>query len=164
MHLYQWAAKWGVSLAAIQDLQRQTGEMDVQRHEVLASDNYDETAVSNLIRVRASEQGWPLWRNNKGVLDDKRGVPVRFGLANDSHNVGKRIRSGDLIGCRPIVITQEMVGMRFGQFVSVEAKKPTWTYKGDEHELAQLAWVNRVNSLGGWAIFANTPEAIGPAP
>ena len=72
-----------------------------------------------------------------GTLVDSRGIPVRFGLAKGS---------GDLIGIKQIVITQEMVGSTIGQFWSVEVK----TKKGKPTQF-QLDWQNMVNKLGGYA-------------
>lgn len=110
-----------------------------------------EAAVSNLIRLEASRRGWGCWRNNKGVLPDARGVPVRFGLANDSPQVGRTLRSADLILCIPTLITLQHVGTTLGRYGSAEVKRADWRYTGTEHEVAQEAWAARVRSLGGWA-------------
>ena len=77
----------------------------------------NESTIQAKVRLDASKLGWRLWRNNVGVLMDSRGVPVRFGLANDSAGVNKIIKSADLIGIRPVIITQDMVGKVIGQFV-----------------------------------------------
>ena len=68
-----------------------------------------EDDVKKVILLKASKLGWRLWRNNVGVLKDERGVPIRFGLANTSKAVNGELKSGDLIGIRPVLITPDMV-------------------------------------------------------
>lgn len=82
---------------------------------------------------------------------------MRYGLANESKAQNEQVKSGDLIGIRPILIGPQHVGQLIGQFVSVEAKHQTWVYKGDKHETAQLNWANFVISKGGFACFATGP-------
>jgi hypothetical protein len=149
--LIQWAIKWQLPMAALQDLQRQLGmETDPQNSVAAASEAW---AQSN-VRLEASKAGWRLWRNNVGALQDSTGRWVRYGLANDSLQLNKKIKSGDLIGIKPVVVTPQMVGHTIGQFVSREMKAPGWRYSATEHEQAQLAWTNLVNSLGGDAKFS----------
>jgi hypothetical protein len=107
--------------------------------------------IQNQIRIAASAAGWRVWRNNVGVLIDKRGVPVRYGLANDSAQVNKQFKSGDLIGIRPVLIAPEHVGHTIGQFVSLEVKRPDW--RRDDRTDAQEHWRDLVLSLGGYAKF-----------
>lgn len=114
-----------------------------------------ESDIQNLIRLEAAEKGIYLWRNNVGAIKTKDGRLVRFGLANDSTNINKIIKSADLIGIRPIKITLDMVGQTIGQFISREVKALTWCYSGNEHERAQLAWAELIASLGGDACFTN---------
>jgi hypothetical protein len=85
-----------------------------------------------------------LWRNNNGVLQDKHGGYVQFGLAPGSH---------DLIGLKSVVITPQMVGQRIAQFVSIEVKDPE---KKTKKELldAQRAWMAMIQDLGGLSCFA----------
>lgn len=116
-----------------------------------------EAWAQSVVRLEASEKGVKLFRNNVGVLEDKTGRPVRYGLGNDSAKMNEVIKSGDLIGIRGVVITPEMIGHRFGQFVSVECKSPGWQFTGTGREKAQLAWANLVNSMGGMACFATGP-------
>lgn len=110
----------------------------------------DESTIQAKIRLRASTLGWKVWRNNVGVLMDSRGVPVRFGLANDSKAVNSSFKSADLIGIRPLLITPGMVGKTIGQFVSIECKAPGGKVAG-----AQIKWKDLINSLGGFATITS---------
>ena len=113
-----------------------------------------ETDIQAQVRLAATKLGWRVWRNNVGVLMDKRGIPIRYGLANDSKKMNEEIKSADLIGVRPVLILPEHVGHTIGQFVSLECKRPGWKFKGnDEREQAQLRWANLVNGFGGYAVF-----------
>ena len=118
-----------------------------------------EADIQARIRLAASEKGWRLWRNNVGVMLDSRGVPVRYGLANDSKQVNAKIKSADLIGIKPILITPDMVGSIIGQFVCRECKRSGWKYNPrDAHEVAQMKWCELVLLLGGDAAFTTGSE------
>lgn len=120
-----------------------------------------ESSVQAEIRLLASQRGWRLWRNNCGVLPDRNGRPVRFGLANDSKALNKQFKSADLIGIIPVVVTQEMVGNTIGVFASVEVKHPDWRpTAGDERYQAQCRWRDLVLSLGGYAVITNRSDTI----
>ena len=115
----------------------------------------NEATVQAQVRLNASGAGWRLWRNNVGALLDSRGVPIRYGLANDSSVVNRQIKSADLIGIRPVLITQDMVGKIIGQFVSRECKEGGWKPSPtDKREWAQRNWAQIVNELGGDAKFS----------
>ncbi len=114
-----------------------------------------EAATQPQIRLAAAQAGWNLYRNNVGALLDERGRPIRFGLANDSPQLNKRLKSGDLIGWRSFTVTPEWVGHRIAQFVSVECKASDWRLiPSDERGQAQLAWARLVERAGGHAGFA----------
>jgi hypothetical protein len=108
-----------------------------------------EAQVQALVRLEASKVGARLWRNNVGAATMDNGTFVRFGLANDSPTVNSKLKSADLIGIRPVLITQGHVGRTIGQFLSREVKKPGWKYTGNEREKAQLHWAELIVSLGG---------------
>ena len=96
-----------------------------------------------------------LWRNNVGALKDERGVPIRYGLANDTKALNKIMKSGDLIGWYRRTILAENVGQVIAQFVSIEAKRPGWEYNpSDEHQVAQARWRDLVIAQGGIACFS----------
>lgn len=105
------------------------------------------------IRLEANRRGWRLWRNNVGVLTNASGGYVRYGLCNDSSQINAIIKSSDLIGIRPVLITQEMVGKTIGQFMAREIKKEGWIYSNDPREKAQKAFIDLINQLGGDAAF-----------
>jgi len=115
------------------------------------------------IRVRASAWFSRLFKNNSGVLpshDSNR--PVRFGLGNESKDLNKTLKSHDLIGFTPIIITQEMVGKKVAVFTSIEAKaegfKPRKSYPKKSREYAQNNWANLILENGGISGFASNEE------
>lgn len=113
-----------------------------------------ETDIQAAIRLAASQQGHVLWRNNSGVLRDERGVPVRFGLCNDSAQLNAAIKSSDLVGIRRVLVTPEMVGTVVGVFWAVECKRAGWKYKATDREKAQLRFIEAVRGMGGVGQFA----------
>lgn len=154
-----WAEKWGISPAALFDLRECMGiggAMAMPAVELEGKPG-SEVRQQGLIRLDAAKNGVWLTRNNVGALLDERGVPVRYGLANESKAQNQAVKSADLIGVRPILIGPQHVGSVIGQFVSVECKHETWQYKGDKHEVAQLNWCNFIVSKGGFACFATGP-------
>jgi hypothetical protein len=112
-----------------------------------------EAAVQAALRLEAPRHNAYLFRNNVGALEDERGVPVRYGLANDSKEINKKLKSGDLIGWQSILIGPQHVGHCIAQFMSIECKPHDWQYTGDAHEEAQLNWAMLVTSGGGNAQF-----------
>lgn len=151
MHLHQWAIKHNVPLDALVELM----DIVLPPVEPPPSKVTSEAGVQNMVRLEASKLGGVLWRNNVGALRDERGVPVRYGLANDSVQMNKVFKSSDLIGIRPILINESHIGLTIGQFVAREVKAPSWSYKATEHERAQKAFIDFVNVRGGDACFVN---------
>ncbi len=101
-----------------------------------------EAAIINEVKLEAGRKGVHLWRNNVGMMLDKQAnIFVRFGLANESLTMNAAIKSADLIGIRPVLITQDI-------------KNSDWQYKGTDREQAQLKWAELISSLGGDAAFA----------
>lgn len=153
--LQQWAARWSVPAECLADLLQCMGAgVTPPEPPAPAPPIASEAWAQSVIRLEAPRYGIWLGRNNVGALLDKRGVPVRYGLANESAQQNAVLKSGDLIGIRPVVITYQMVGYTIGQFVSRECKRPGWSYRGNAHETAQMNWAMLVNKYGGDAKFA----------
>lgn len=153
-NLAAWALKHHVSLEALDELR--CGVLaEVPPPPPPPRGASPEAYAQSLVRLEAPHKGVHLWRNNVGVLEDKTGRPVRFGLMNDSAQLNARIKSSDLIGVRPVTITPQHVGQTIGQFVARECKRPDWTFHpNDARETAQQAFIALVLSLGGDAAFA----------
>lgn len=150
--IYQWAIRWGVPLEGLTELQgifRLEGGHELPK----AITGTSEAAVAAAVRLEAASKGVKLFRNNVGALLDARGVPVRYGLANESKRINEKIKSGDYIGWRPVLITPAHVGQSIAQFVSRETKAVGWRYTGAGREPAQLAWAQLVTAGGGDATF-----------
>lgn len=113
-----------------------------------------EAAISNLVRLEATRKGARLWRNNVGAAYMRDGSFLRYGLANDSSSLNSQLKSADLIGIRPVLITPQHVGQVIGQFISREIKASGWRYAATPRERAQLAWAELILSLGGDAAFS----------
>lgn len=148
--ILEWQRKHGITAEALADLVTMVG-LTVEAGDTDGS----EKSVQDEARLLISKKGGRAFRNNKGVLKDERGVPVRFGLCNDNEKMGKRLRSSDLITCEPVLITPEMVGTVIGQFGAYEIKKRGWHYTGTEHEQGQLRFGELIIGLGGKFKFWN---------
>lgn len=149
MNVNEWAARWAIPQQAIAEL----AEINGTQFEANTKPGLSEAAVQNNVRLQASREGGRLWRNNVGQYTDDRGVPVRYGLCNDSKKLNSKIKSSDLIGIKPITVTPEMVGQTVGLFYARECKPAGWSYTGTAREEAQLAFINLILSLGGDAAF-----------
>ena len=149
--LHDWAMRHHVGLDALRELDTiLTGAYAAPR-----TIEGSESAVSAQVRLEASRKGVLLFRNNVGVLPDANGRPVRYGLANESAEQNKAIKSADLIGIRPVLIEPRHVGHTIGQFVSREVKKGGWVYTGKGREAAQMNWVKAIVARGGDACFCS---------
>jgi hypothetical protein len=158
MNIHQWAIKHQVSAAALQELNAMFGiDYGIP---YTPSDVHTEAYVQSLVRIEGAQKGVRLWRNNVGVLPNEMGQPIRYGLANDSQKLNKVVKSGDLIGWRPVTIAPEMIGHKIAQFVSRECKKPSWKYSGNEHETAQLRWIQALIADGGDARFVTSSGTL----
>lgn len=96
-----------------------------------------------------------LFRNNVGAFEAKNGQWVRYGIANESKEMNKNIKSGDLIGWTLVKITPEMVGKTIPVFTSIEVKEEGFcstSKMNSSHVKAQKNWrdaVLRVNGIAG---------------
>lgn len=123
-----------------------------------------ETAIQNQTRRDFAYIG-PVWRNNNGAVDyvDEYGNTrhVRYGLGNDSAQINSVIKSSDLIGITPVLITPVLYGQVLGVFTALECKPSTWSMQpGDKRAKAQLKFHDIVRDHGGFAGFVNDPSQI----
>lgn len=146
--LQDWARLYPEAAAALARLHQ-------QQIEPTPADfaGFTEKAVAQRVRAAAYNAGAVLWRNNVGALLDSRGVPVRYGLMNETPAMNERYKSPDLVGIRPIIITPSHVGTVIGQFVARETKHAEWRWRGDAHETAQQNAIDVINQYGGDAKF-----------
>tara|TARA_R110000868_G_scaffold131449_1_gene341538 strand:- start:616 stop:1059 length:444 start_codon:yes stop_codon:yes gene_type:complete len=135
-----WAARWRVPPAAVEDLQHTVFNADTP-HETRITG--PESLVLAKVRLEASRLGYRLWRNNIGAGKLANGSFVRWGLCNDSERANHIMKSSDLIGIGPT-----------GQFVARECKAAGWVYSGTPREIAQKAFIDFINARGGNAAFA----------
>lgn len=157
MNINQWGVRWQLPTEAIAELQE---ILTAPSFPEKISGSGSEGAVQADIRLKASQEGRRLWRNNRGAVTTDDGRHIRFGLANDSAKMDKAVKSSDLIGITPVYISPEHVGRILGVFTSVEVKAPGWVYKNTPREQAQLAWLQAIVSLGGFATFASHPSHL----
>jgi hypothetical protein len=108
-----------------------------------------ESDVLNAVRLEATQQGVRLWRNNVGATYTRDGSFIRYGLCNESSAVNDVMKSGDLIGIRPMIIEKWMVGGLVGVFVSRECKASDWKPDNSKRTKAQIAWRDLILQLGG---------------
>lgn len=95
-----------------------------------------ESNLQARIMLALSESGCLVWRQNTGVLPDRRGIPIRFGLCRGS---------ADIIGIAPD-----------GLFLAVEVKTPTGRVSKE-----QIAFIAAVRRAGGRAGIARSEaEAV----
>ncbi len=158
MTLQEWAVRWNIPQQAFAEL---VACSIVPPGPDVVDSGKSEDYVQSKIRLEAPQRGVYLWRNNvgAGVVANNRDLcpecivrarrPIRWGLANDSKKLNERIKSADLIGIKPTLITAEMVGLTIGKFYSRECKREDWVFKGTQEEVAQVAWSTLINSLGG---------------
>ncbi len=86
-----------------------------------------------------------IFRNNVGVLKDRFGNYIRYGLCNGS---------SDWIGWRPITITPDMVGKQVAVFLAIETKDTT-----DAND-DQLRFLSAVLEAGGIALVSRDGQAV----
>lgn len=99
------------------------------------------------------------WRNQVGAAEDRNGRVIRYGLCNDSKKLNANIKSSDLVGVRPMLITPDMVGQVVGVFYALEVKESDWKFRpNDDHSAAQLRFIQLVQRSGGLAGFVRSVD------
>lgn len=157
MNLDYWAQDWAIPPAALADLRARMAidGLTAMAHPKRPDEGASESRVQSSVRLEAAGKGCILFRNNVGALLDERGVPVRYGLANESKAMNDKLKSSDLIGIRRVLIGPQHAGQVIGQFVARECKHGAWKRSPtDKHEAAQDAFLRLVLSYGGDAAFA----------
>jgi hypothetical protein len=160
MILNQWAAKHGVSVAALAELRVIMGTDDSHVPANIASGL--EAGVQQRTRFRAANVGVKLWRNNRGATPTPAGGFVRYGLANETVAMNERVKSSDLVGIWPVLVQPQHLNTIIGMFVSMEIKRPGWVYSGTPDEVAQNKWHEIVVAAGGWSRFVSNEQEIFP--
>lgn len=151
--LKEWATKHGIPPVALLELMQVVGALVPAAKQPRDPNRTSEAYVQSLVRLEAPQFDVFLTRNNVGALKDATGRPVRYGLANETAEQNKVLKSHDLIGWRKRLIEQWMVGSYIAQFVSRECKEADWVWSGNAHEQAQLNWALLVMAAGGDAAF-----------
>ena len=103
-----------------------------------------EQTIQQRIRLACSRGPVRLYRNNCGVLLDRRGVPVRYGLQPGS---------SDLIGWRTVTVTPDMVGQTVAVFCSLEVKAERGRISAEQQQ-----WLSAVEGAGGIAGIVRSVE------
>lgn len=155
-NLDDWARRWNIPPQAVEDLRRVFGVNEPLPGIARGT----EAVAQQQIRLQAPKHGVRLWRNNNGACYDQDGRLVRYGLANDSKQLSDKIKSSDLIGITPYTVRPDDTGKIIGVFTSIEVKAPGWVFNNTKREKAQAAWLQLVQSLGGFAQFATGPGDI----
>lgn len=161
VELRQWATRHHVGQDALAELSAILGSAGTEE-----SGEASESNVQSRVRLAAAAHGMRLWRNNVGAIKDERGVPVRYGLANDSKALNDRLKSHDLIGWRRLLVGPDMVGSTIAQFVSIECKREGWAparptnTRDFAHEQAQQRWAALVVADGGLSRFVTGPDGL----
>lgn len=120
-----------------------------------------ESVVQQQARLIVSRLQGHAWRNNVGVAIDETGRHIRYGLANESAQENKVIKSSDLICCVPTLIQPHMVGYYLGVFAALEVKKPGWHLTpGDKRGQAQARFHQIVRDACGFAGFVSDPSDV----
>ena len=162
--LQRWAGEHGISQVALSSLTRILSSFDAAPDVGDPNKLSSEARVQSLVRLEAAQAGYWLTRNNVGAYKAPNSSRwVRYGLANESKQQNSLVKSADLIGFRQRVIISTDVGSTIAQFVSRECKAEGWSFSpNDQHEQAQAAWRDFINSNGGDAAFVSGPGSFKP--
>ena len=102
-----------------------------------------ESNIQNQIRLALSSAGAVMFRNQVGQYQLADGRVIRSGLC---------VGSSDLVGWKPVVITEKMVGSTLAVFCAVEVKRP-----GGKVSESQQRFLDAVARAGGIAGVARSP-------
>lgn len=154
--LLSWAQAWNIPDFVMNDLHTRLSPPEPH----VRPSKLSEAGVQSRMRLAAAMAGVHAWRNNVGAMEDPHtGRVIRFGLANDSAALSVRLKSHDLIGIKPRLITQCDVGRTIGQFWSRECKAPGAHTDKDRLE-AQERFMLLVLASGGDSKITSDPGDI----
>lgn len=148
--LNEWARRHSIPERALIELAHVLSDAPAPR---VALGDMSETVVQQQVRLEAPKGRTLLWRNNVGVAFDDKGVPIRYGLANDSKKLNAKVKSSDLIGVYPLRIAPYHVGKTVGVFIAAECKRANWRFTNTPHDVAQRRYHHIVKAQGGIAGF-----------
>ncbi len=106
----------------------------------------NESVVLRSTMLSLTADGFRVFRNNVGVLQDAEGRYIRYGVCNPG--------GSDLIGWKTVEVTPEMVGKRVAVFTAVECK-----YKG-RLTPEQITFLGAVSKAGGIARVAGEDSIV----
>lgn len=153
-----WAARHPQAAAELQQLLNAAAHYHPE-----SQPTHSEARVQQAVRMEIARRGGLAWRNNVGAspTKEKHVCPVchfafevkkdalRWGICNDSAKLNEQLKSPDLIGVVPLLITPQMVGSVIGQFRGWEVKESGWHFNPkDPHECAQLAFGTLLEGKG----------------
>ncbi len=105
-----------------------------------------ESSYSRRLLLRVSERGLRMFRNNVGMLKDRFGNWIKYGVCNPG--------GSDYIGWKSVVITPEMVGCKVAIFAAMEVKAVDGKAPTDD----QSDFLRAVRDAGGIALLARESE------
>lgn len=103
-------------------------------------DTTPEHATQIAIQEYLTLKGHFVWRNNSGMLQNRRGIPVRFG----------KVGSSDIIG----------IHKDNGRFIAIEVKRPSGSYKPTQPQLDFIEAIKRHGGYAGVATCIKDVDAI----
>lgn len=95
-----------------------------------------ESDILQQVRLKASQLGAIVWRNNQGAYKDPKGYYIKYGVCNPG--------GSDLIGYMPLIITEEMIGVKMAIFTALEIKSISGRATQE-----QINFIDNVNKNGG---------------
>jgi len=109
-----------------------------------------ETPILKRIMRRCSRGASRLFRNNRGVYQDKAGNWITYGVGPNG--------ASDLLGWRQVVIRPEHIGATIAQFLAIEVKPPGEDATEDQEKFGNM--VTAAGGLFGVAHSADEAEKI----
>jgi len=160
--LSDWANDWSVSDDAMSALYKLIGFVPDTPVEL---EGKNEAYVQSAVRLAAPMYAYNLGRNNRGALPNEAGVPIRFGWLNDTPQLDKVCKTGDLLGYQSGWFRdyQTLEPVKVAVFAMTECKKAGWKFSpNDKREVAQLRAINMVQAGGGIACFTtgSLPQGV----